>query len=508
MPPSSSSSSSLLLLLLLLRAAAAAGDAACSGAFRAPQGYFVVDAEDAVTGGAALLDTAHVRSEDACRSACCAVPRCNLALLEPRGTGAEAAENRTCVLFNCVHRNRFVCRFVNQAGYQSSITETVFRKHLQGPQGAVEQAPPIANAGRDVIVQPGETVLLNGIESLALGDAHIAEYHWTLQKGDAGFEMEKTDLPDQVRLLNLQPGSYVFQLTVTDSNDKSNAANVSVKVLSPELSSLYCLAPVKVGPCRAAFPRWRYDAVTGVCEKFTFGGCKGNNNNFLSEKECSSACRGVTAPTEKSVPQSTTEQCGQVCGPEQLTCSSGCCVLRSLECDGVTQCSDGSDEEHCSKLNRTFSRLLDLDVNQKKARCADPPRTGPCRASFTRYYYDPLDGQCYPFTYGGCHGSGNNFDTQVSCQETCKGVTERNVFFKGMFDRFGSEDESDAADNSGNIALAVCLSVAILALLAILTYCFLKSRKERSHRPVATGPAHVALSEQDTLVYNPTTKPV
>lgn len=62
--------------------------------------------------------------------------------------------------------------------------------------------------------------------------------------------------------------------------------------------------------------------------------------------------------------------------------------------------------------------------------------------------------------------------------------------------------------SSGNIALAVLLSVAILALLAILTYCFLKSRKERSHRPVATGPAHVALSEQDTLVYNSTTKPI
>lgn len=50
--------------------------------------------------------------------------------------------------------------------------------------------------------------------------------------------------------------------------------------------------------------------------------------------------------------------------------------------------------------------------------------------------------------------------------------------------------------------------MAILALLAILTYCFLKSRKKRSHRPVATGPAHVTLSEEDTLVYNSTTKPI
>lgn len=60
----------------------------------------------------------------------------------------------------------------------------------------------------------------------------------------------------------------------------------------------------------------------------------------------------------------------------------------------------------------------------------------------------------------------------------------------------------------GKIALAVLLAVAILALLAVLTYCFLRARKKRSHRPVATGPAHEALSDQDSTVYNSTTKPI
>ncbi|XP_029282172.1 LOW QUALITY PROTEIN: kunitz-type protease inhibitor 1-like [Cottoperca gobio] len=509
MPPSYSSSSLLLPLLLLLllllpfvRPTGAAEDADCSGAFRAGPENFVLDTEDAVKEGAALLTTAHVRSEEACISACCGNPRCNLALLEPRGTAA--AGNHTCDLFNCVHNNRFVCRFVNQAGYLSFIRDTEFMQHLQGPQhGAGEQAPPIAIAGRDVIVQPGDEVTLNGIQSLALGDAHIAEYHWTQQSGD-GVEMQKTDLPDQVRLSNLQPGSYDFRLTVTDSNDQSHSANVTVLVLSPELSSLYCLAPPKVGPCRAMFPRWRYNAAVGECKQFVFGGCKSNHNNFLSKEECDSACTGVTATSERSVTLPTAEECGPPCRPNQLICRSGCCLDRSLECDGVMQCSDGSDEEPCSKLNQTFNRLLDIDVNQRKARCSEPPLTGPCRASFTRWYYDPLNRKCSRFTYGGCEGSENNFEEEEKCSETCKGVTEDNVFFRGMFFRFGAEDESD----SGNIALAVCLSVAILALLAILTYCFLKSRKERSHRPVAAGPAHVALSEQDTLVYNSTTKPV
>lgn len=515
MPPSSwwSFSSSLrppftLLLLLLVplpRPAGAADDAECSVTFRTGQENFVLDAEDAVKEGAVPLATAHVRSAEACERACCKDPRCNLALVEPRGTGAAAAEDHSCVLFNCIHRNRFVCRFVNQAGYRSYIRESVFLKHLQGPQGQGKQAPPIAIAGHDVVVQPGQTVTLNGIESLALDDAHIADYSWTLQSGNNSVNMERTDLPDQVRLSDLQPGLYVFQLTVTDSNDQSDTAKVTVLVLSPEQSSSFCRAPVKVGPCRAAFPRWSYDAATGVCEPFVFGGCKPNHNNFLSKDECLSACSGVTATSERSAAPPAAEVCGSVCPPNQLICGSGCCLDKSLECDGVKQCSDGSDEEHCSKLNQTFSRLLNITVNQKKARCSEPPHTGPCRASHTRWYYDPLNRKCHRFTYGGCDANGNNFEEETPCSETCDGVTERNVFFRGMFDRFETEEEES---DSGNIALAVLLSVAILALLAVLTYCFLKSRKERSHRPVATGPAHVALSEQDTLVYNSTTKPV
>ncbi|XP_034383100.1 kunitz-type protease inhibitor 1-like [Cyclopterus lumpus] len=507
MPPSSSSPLLLLLLFLppLLRLAGAEEQADCSAAFRAGQDDFVLDAEDAVTEGAALLATVRVRSLEACRSACCGNELCNLALLEPRGSdAAEAAEHRVCVTFNCIHRNRFVCRFVNKAGYRSYIRESVFQMYLRGPRESGKEVLPIAIAARDVIIQPGEVVTLSGIQSLALGDAHIVEYHWTLQSGDSNVKMESTDLPDQVSLSLLQPGSYHFLLTVRDSNQQlSRAAKVTVLVLSPEQTSSFCLSSLKVGPCRASFPRWRYNAVTSVCEPFVFGGCKSNKNNFLSKDECLSACRGVTVSSERSVTLPVAEECGAPCGPDQLTCVSGCCLDRSLECDGVNQCSDGTDEEPCSKLNQTFNRLLDIEVNQKKARCVEPPLTGPCRASFPRWYYDPLNRKCSRFTFGGCEGNENNFEEEDKCSNTCRGVTEHHAFFRAIFDRYAEKDDSD----SGNIALAVCLSVAILALLAILTYCFLKARKERSHRPVATGPAHVALSQQETLVYNSTTKP-
>lgn len=127
MPPSTCS----LVLLLSLSLLPRGGSADCADTFRTGRGDFVVDAKDSVQDGAALVGTVYVDSDVECKSACCAEPRCNTALFE---AGAAEAENRTCVLFGCVYRNRFVCRFANRAGYLSYVREPVFQKYLGDPQ--------------------------------------------------------------------------------------------------------------------------------------------------------------------------------------------------------------------------------------------------------------------------------------------------------------------------------------------------------------------------------------
>ncbi|XP_070587012.1 protease inhibitor 1-like [Erythrolamprus reginae] len=53
--------------------------------------------------------------------------------------------------------------------------------------------------------------------------------------------------------------------------------------------------------------------------------------------------------------------------------------------------------------------------------CYLPPESGPCYAFFSRFYYNPASNKCQTFTYGGCLGNANNFETIEECQRTCLG---------------------------------------------------------------------------------------
>ncbi|KAG6445179.1 hemolymph trypsin inhibitor B-like isoform X1 [Manduca sexta] len=51
--------------------------------------------------------------------------------------------------------------------------------------------------------------------------------------------------------------------------------------------------------------------------------------------------------------------------------------------------------------------------------CSLPPEVGPCRAGFRKFaYYSELN-KCKLFTYGGCQGNENNFETLQACEQAC-----------------------------------------------------------------------------------------
>ncbi|KAK2104433.1 hypothetical protein P7K49_018289 [Saguinus oedipus] len=57
-----------------------------------------------------------------------------------------------------------------------------------------------------------------------------------------------------------------------------------------------CLLPSAHGSCADWAARWYFVASVGQCNRFWYGGCHGNANNFASEQDCMSSCQPLHGP--------------------------------------------------------------------------------------------------------------------------------------------------------------------------------------------------------------------
>ncbi|XP_040414083.1 kunitz-type protease inhibitor 1 isoform X4 [Cygnus olor] len=250
----------------------------------------VLDTDASVQNGATFLSSPMVHRGRDCMRACCKDPACNLALVEQVPNSGED-DIQGCFLLNCLYEHTFVCRFVRKVGFLNFLKKDVYDAYeAMQKHGSNDDRPPIARIGRDMRVQPGEPVMLRGAEST--DDRGIVSYEWKQILGDPSVEMKKQE-EDQVEISNLQVGTYVFQLTVTDTAQQRDFTNITIVVLDAEQTEEHCLTPKKVGWCRGSFPRWFYNPALQQCEEFIFGGCKANKNNYLQEEECELACKNV-----------------------------------------------------------------------------------------------------------------------------------------------------------------------------------------------------------------------
>nr|XP_039258637.1 papilin-like [Styela clava] len=53
-----------------------------------------------------------------------------------------------------------------------------------------------------------------------------------------------------------------------------------------------CKQPKDSGPCEAAISRYFFNTKSQACEQFFYGGCEGNDNNFETLQKCQSKCGG------------------------------------------------------------------------------------------------------------------------------------------------------------------------------------------------------------------------
>nr|XP_054928994.1 thrombin inhibitor hemalin-like [Dermacentor andersoni] len=126
------------------------------------------------------------------------------------------------------------------------------------------------------------------------------------------------------------------------------------------------------GFCRAQQLMWWFNAESGRCEQFYYGGCGGNENKYETKEQC------------------------------QENCSAEKSILRPYPRDEL--------------LSGTTGDIVSASVASV---CHMPPHAGPCQAAIPRFYYDANAKTCRPFVYGGCHGNGNNFESHRDCMFFC-----------------------------------------------------------------------------------------
>ncbi|XP_066926694.1 low-density lipoprotein receptor-related protein 1-like isoform X2 [Clytia hemisphaerica] len=90
--------------------------------------------------------------------------------------------------------------------------------------------------------------------------------------------------------------------------------------------------------------------------------------------------------------------------------------LDNKECnDGKMCCSRGCGSECVQSIQKS---------------CKLEKDSGPCRAAITKWYFNSASQRCEKFTYGGCNGNLNRFDTELECRTSCTPEDKRNICYK------------------------------------------------------------------------------
>ncbi|XP_033832345.1 amyloid-like protein 2 isoform X3 [Periophthalmus magnuspinnatus] len=81
---------------------------------------------------------------------------------------------------------------------------------------------------------------------------------------------------------------------------------------------------------------------------------------------------------------------------------------------------EDAEKEDSDRKDNSMTQDDDKVLEEVKAVCTLEAETGPCRASMPRWHFDMSRRKCVRFTYGGCAGNRNNFDSEEYCMSVCK----------------------------------------------------------------------------------------
>ncbi|TRY70683.1 hypothetical protein TCAL_05435 [Tigriopus californicus] len=192
------------------------------------------------------------------------------------------------------------------------------------------------------------------------------------------------------RILDLEEeNDYLFEehgdingahVPITLARTTVDSLNQASEDVQPEL----CQTRPVFGSCGSKIERWFYDMEIGDCRSFPWSGCGGNENNFLTLRQCQAACRSPNNyVTKHGVPES----------------------LAPVREFGLSTDHDltPDTQNHEIVFNKTACDLM--------------AEAGPCPQRLPRFYHHA--GYCFQFLYGGCGGNQNNFFSELECKMKC-----------------------------------------------------------------------------------------